>query len=115
MLFDNLEVNAEVGNRVVGINTSTIAEGEDAKKYMNKKAQGWFKLLHWITPIGDSGFGGVLKAHKEWEKMALIKYKETTTGKLQIEPKTSGISPHHADALIITLLADITENINYNF
>lgn len=88
---------------------------ENSERYMNAKAELFWELRKWIR----AGNGKLLKDDGFLE-LKDINYKETSTGKLQIEPKEElgkrGIqSPDTADSLALTFInvSDIVDDEDF--
>lgn len=76
--------------------------------YLNKRAEMYDAMRRWIER-DDASIPDDHKLHRE---MAATKYKMTTNGKLQLEPKADvkkriGVSPDQADAIALTFAARV--------
>lgn len=88
---------------------------EDSARYLNARAELYFRCQKWIRATN-----GKLVQNDGFLELKVINYKQTSTSKLQMEPKADmakrGIeSPDVADALILTFVtvSDIDEDENY--
>lgn len=91
----------EEGKAVQGVNMAEQAF--DPRKYVNKRAEGYWLLREWIKR------GGKLKPHKRWKEFKFIKYKTHSSGRIIILDKetirkNSKRSPDLCDALMQTFL-----------
>ncbi len=83
------------------VNPVKVSESTDDDIYSNKRAKNYWELKEWINK------GGKLCSKNDWTELLKIKYKENSSGKLQIMSKEmmsrDGIpSPDVADALMLT-------------
>ncbi len=106
------EVNAK-RDRQNRINIYPVNFGEgatDKKKYLNKKAEIYWRLRRWIKQ------GGKLSKNDKWKQLLNVKWKRNSRGKLKIMPKDvmrrEGIpSPDAADALALTFYEPDTTKV----
>jgi len=103
---DDTGVGAGVSDRLreqrFYINAVKLGEkAEDELKFINKRAEGYWKLKQWLNQ------GGKLNLRDDWTELLDIKYRANSSSKLQIMSKDdmrrNGIeSPDIADALMLT-------------
>lgn len=92
--------------RVTPINSGEACDSDDDRLlYMNKRAEGYVKLAQWLKAGGELMFSAGLK-----DELLSIKFRRTTSGKIQIMPKLDMkrlgmMSPNKADALSMLFLA----------
>lgn len=106
IMVDDIGVGSGVTDRLAekGLNVRGIRVGETATnpdRYANIRAENAFLLREWI--IG----GGKIVKHPNWNQLLEIKYKENSSGRLQLEPKADmkkrGFkSPNTFDAACLT-------------
>lgn len=104
--IDDIGVGSGVTDRCLekGLNVRGVRVGESATnpdRYANIRAENAFLLREWLVR------GGKLVRHPNWAQMLEIKYKENSSGKIQLEPKEQmkarGFkSPNTFDALCLT-------------
>jgi len=102
-----LEIAAASQNFVNGINVND--EAEDKERYINKRAEAFWRLRQWLRTGGD------LVRDDHWKQLLTLKYRRELSGKLKImgkrEMQKLGIkSPDAADALMLTF---VTELVSY--
>lgn len=103
-VVDRLEEveNGKYADIVYGVNVGMPPNDEE--RYLNVRAEGWYLIKDWLKAGG-----------KIWKDRAIIgelcsvKYKYSSTGKLQLEAKEKtkerlGRSPDKADALMLALV-----------
>lgn len=92
--------------RVTPINSGEPSDEEaDRAQYMNKRAEGYYKLLKWFRQGGE-----VMDSDRLKDELMSIRFRRTQNGRIQImskiEMKRLGFpSPDKADALSYTMLA----------
>lgn len=91
--------------RVYPINTGEPCDDEqDRLLYINKRAEGYYKMMRWCRAGGELMETGRLK-----DQLMSIRFKRTATGRIQIMDKPSMkklgfASPDSADAMSMTFL-----------
>lgn len=85
------------------IRSVLFGEAAENKRYANMRAELYWGCRSWLKD------GGKLIRNDGWQELKVIHYKETSTSKLQIEPKETmakrGVpSPDYADALALTFI-----------
>jgi len=97
--------------RVYPVNTGDACEDEsDRILYMNKRAEGYYKMMKWCRAGGE-----LMETPRLREQLLSIRFRRTANGRIQIMDKVSmkklGFpSPDKADALSMTFLRpDVTE------
>jgi hypothetical protein len=91
----------ELGLPVRGINVSESPSS--GQKYVNLRAELWFEVKNWLALRACR----IPKVEKLVQELAVPRYKITSNGKMQVEPKDQvkkriGRSPDFADALALT-------------
>lgn len=92
--------------RVTPINSGEPSDEEiDRAQYMNKRAEGYYKLLKWFRQGGE-----VMDSDRLKDELMSIRFRRTANGRIQImsklDMKRLGFpSPDKADALSYTMLA----------
>jgi len=85
IFVDDIGVGGGVSDRLEeqGYGITPVKVGEKAldEKYANKKAENYWHFKEWI----DNG-GKIIK-NSDWMELTQVKYKENSSGKLQMEPK----------------------------
>lgn len=93
--------------RVTPINSGEPCENEDDKdQFLNKRAEGYYKLLKWLR-----GGGEIMDSHGLKDELLSIRFRRTQNGRVQImsklDMKRLGFqSPDKADALSYTFLVE---------
>ena len=93
--------------RIYPVNTGEQSDDESDKDlYINKRAEGFYKLRNWCRAGGE-----IMESPGIKEELLSIRMKRTASGKIQIMDKVTmrklGIkSPNKADALSMTFLLD---------
>lgn len=91
--------------RVYPVNTGEPCEDEvDRLTYINKRAEGYHKMMKWCRAGGE-----LMESHRLKEQLMSIRFKRTSNGRVQIMDKPTmkklGFdSPDKADALSMTFL-----------
>lgn len=100
--------------RVIPINSGEPCENDDDRAlYINKRAEGYYKLLKWFRQGGV-----VMDSERLKDELLSIRFRRTQNGRIQImsklEMKRLGFSsPDKADALSYTMLAEERESFPY--
>lgn len=102
----------EMGLPVRGINVSEAPSLFD-ERYLNQRAELWFKGRTWLE-ARDCSLGGDEDTAYE---LKIPKYKTTSNGKMQVESKDEmkkrgEASPNRADAFLLTLAVDAVTAIS---
>jgi hypothetical protein len=97
------EIALASGQRVNSLNLNE--EAEDKERYVNKRAEAYWRLRQWLR------IGADLVNDDRWKHLLTIKYRRELSGKLKImgkrEMQKLGIkSPNAADALMLTFYND---------
>lgn len=97
-IFDRLKEQADVAERVQGVNSA--ASPSDKESYVNLRAESWDDTKSWLRDA-------VLEKHEGFYELAGPKYKINSQGKIQLEGKDEmkkrGVkSPNVGDALVLT-------------
>jgi len=99
-----LEIAAASQEFVNAINVND--EADDKERYINKRAEAFWRLRQWLRSGGD------LVKDEHWKQLLTIKYRRELSGKLKIMGKRKmqklGIkSPDAADALMLTFVTEL--------
>ena len=99
-----LEIAAASQQFVNAVNVND--EAEDKERYINKRAEAFWRLRQWLRTGAD------LVRDEHWKQLLTLKYRRELTGKLKImgkrEMQKLGIkSPDAADALMLTFITEM--------
>lgn len=111
--IDNFGEGANVAKEIalasqLRVNSLNVnEEAEDKERYVNKRAEAYWRLRQWLR------IGADLVNDDRWKQLLTIKYRRELSGKLKImgkrEMQKLGIkSPDAADALMLTFITEIT-------
>jgi len=85
IFVDDIGVGGGVSDRLEeqGFGITPVKVGEKAldEKFANKKAENYWHFKEWIDN------GGKIVRNSDWMELTQVKYKENSSGKLQMEPK----------------------------
>lgn len=106
-IFDRLQEQSDIAERVEGVNVASNAG--DKEKYNNLRTEGWFGVRDWLRDA-------ILEPDERWYELAKPRYKIKSNGQVALESKDEmkkrGIpSPNIADALALAFQTP-TENLN---